>query len=41
MNRKCPECGKKMEVNCNKYVNATVWVCENCGKEIFICDNFE
>jgi len=39
MKRKCPECGEEMKIDNNKYVNVIVWFCENCGKEIFICDN--
>ena len=41
MNRECPKCGKKMQIDSDKYVNATVWVCSSCSEEIFICDNCE
>lgn len=38
MDRKCPKCGKEMAVDYEKYINAVVWVCRKCGKEIYICD---
>lgn len=38
MNRECPKCKKEMSVDSNKYVDVIVWVCKECGHEIFICN---
>ena len=39
MTRECPECEHQMEVEYDKYVNAIIWLCPNCGNEIHIADN--
>ena len=37
--KSCPECKHEMNIEFDKYVNVTVWVCPHCGEEIYICDN--
>jgi len=39
MGRDCPECKKEMIIDHDKYVNVVVWICPDCGHEIYICDN--
>jgi len=36
--RICPNCGAEMRVESEKYVNAIIWLCDDCDHEIFICD---
>jgi len=37
MTRECPECKHEMEIAFEKYIDAIVWVCPDCGEEIYIC----
>ena len=33
--KECPKCKHEMEINTSKYCNVGIWLCPNCGEEIY------